>query len=96
MTSPREIIAKRIAGSNALAWVDKTIEALNAAGFHILSDADLQARDDAVLERAAVAAASHITEPGLSDNPAYVRFERSHIMAKRIALSIRAMQGGKP
>lgn len=44
------------------------------------------------LEDAAHVAFSQIDAPGLSDNPAYVSFEPSHVMARKISLLIRALK----
>jgi len=41
------------------------------------------------IEQAARIAESHIGEPGLSDNPAYVRYDPADLMAKKIAAAIR-------
>lgn len=52
MTAPREIIAYTIPGTSAelcFGLADAIIGRLTASGHHILSDADLAARDDAVL-----------------------------------------------
>lgn len=49
------------------------------------------------LEEALEIALSHIPAPGFSDNPAYVRFDPSTLMAKKIAAAIRAkMEEGEP
>ena len=49
-----------------------------------------QERDEAY-ERAVSVALAHISEPGLSDNPAYIRFEPSNMMARKIAAAIRRL-----
>lgn len=72
------------------------IEVLNAeaiAAWNTRTDTipDATALVRAALEAAAEVARSQISEPSLSDNPAYVRFEPSHLMAKKIAAHISAL-----
>ncbi len=58
-------------------------------------------RENAIKECAEIALAQ-ISEPGLSDNPAYIRYEPSHNMARKISGLIRSLlkapsnqEGGK-
>ena len=88
--SAREIIAQWI-----LRYADREARAgniladLSAAGYRILGPGGLDAE---TLERAAEVAESHIAEPGLSDNPAYVRFSPADAMSKKIAAAIRSLK----
>lgn len=50
MSSAREVIAKRIAGESALAWADKVIDSLTAAGYRIIGPDEL---DDVTIDRCA-------------------------------------------
>lgn len=61
--TPREIIAEAVCDCKKQALPPAAVailidDRLDSAGYHILSDADLAARDDAVLERAAKVAES--------------------------------------
>ncbi|MEO3387366.1 hypothetical protein [Mesorhizobium sp. CAU 1741] len=60
---------------------------ISSAGYHLLSEADLAARDNAVLERAAVVAES-LADDWVGEN--------GGAACLAAAASIRAMQGGKP
>src|SRR5690606_13985154 len=59
------------------------------AGYRILAPGALDAE---TLERAAEVAESHIAKPGLSDNPAYVRFSPADTMSKKIAAASRSLK----
>lgn len=51
-----------------------------------------QERDEAY-ERAAKVALAQIQKPGLSDNPSYIHFQPSDMMARKIAAAIRRIAG---
>ena len=80
MSTPREIIADAIDGiaddyaefpsSEVIAGI--ATEALTAGGYHILSDAELAARDNAVLEKAARRARECFDDEQAEADPAYV------------------------
>jgi hypothetical protein len=53
------------------------------------AEAEKRAAVKAAYEKCAEIALAQIAELGLSDNPACVRFEPSHAMAKKIAAVIR-------
>lgn len=69
---------------------DSILSALTAAGYRIIGPGEL---DRETLERAAEVAGTHIAEPGLSDNSAYIRFNPADLMAKKIVAAIRALAG---
>lgn len=58
-------------------------------GEHRMLTASIASALQSERERCARIAYAHISDPGLSDNPAYVRFNPADAMAKKIAAAIR-------
>lgn len=71
----------------------RELEAVNAALNERAAQYERLYRDATAetIERCARVAVSHISELGLSDNPAYVRFEPADMMARKIATAIRKL-----
>lgn len=97
MTTPREIIADAkidLFGATGETAADIIIETLTNAGYHIMTDADLAARDDAVLERAA--RELEMCRNMLSGQTVVLDIEREVTTYNIGATAIRALKGGKP